>query len=58
MKSPLKISLRHGDHKVSVEVDDSDGHIDNVMTLFFEVLKGAGFQQESIDKFLDSNCQT
>jgi hypothetical protein len=54
MKEPLKITYRHGDHEVSVQVDDSDGHIDNVMSLFFECLKGAGFQQESIDKYLDS----
>lgn len=51
MKTPLKISLRHGDLKTSYQLDDSEGHIDDVMDMFMSVLKGAGYQQESIENY-------
>ncbi len=51
MKTPLKISLHHGDHKVSVQLDDSEGHIDDVMDVFMSVLKGAGYQKETIENY-------
>jgi len=51
MNEPLKITYRHGDHKVSVQVN-CDGHISEAFDVFFDVLKGAGFAEESIDKYL------
>lgn len=51
MNEPLKITYRHGNHKVSVQVN-CVGHISEAFDVFIDVLKGAGFAKESIDKYL------
>lgn len=51
MNEPLKITYRHGDHEVSVQVN-CIGHISEAFDVFFAVLKGAGFHEESIEKYL------
>ena len=51
MKNKLKITFRHGDFKTSYQVDDSEGHIDDVMDMFMTVLKGAGYQKETIENY-------
>ena len=54
MNEPLKITYRHGDREISVQIDNCIGHISEAFDAFFDVLKGAGFAQESIDKYLDN----
>ena len=51
MKNKLKITFRHGDSKTSYQVDDSEGHIDDVLDMFMTVLKGAGYQKETIENY-------
>ena len=51
MKEPLKITYRHGDHEVSVQVN-CIGHISEAFDVFIDVLKGAGFHEESINEYL------
>lgn len=51
MKNKLKITFRHGDLKTSYQLDDSEGHIDDVMDVFMSVLKGAGYQKETIESY-------
>lgn len=52
MNEPLKITYRHGDREISVQIDNCIGHISEAFDAFFDVLKGAGFHEESIDKYL------
>ena len=52
MNEPLKITYRHGDREISVQIDNCVGHISEAFDAFFDVLKGAGFHEESIDKYL------
>lgn len=56
MNEPLKITYRHGDHEVSVQVDSCDGHISEAFDVFFDVLKGAGFGRETIEKYLKGDA--
>lgn len=51
MENKLKITFRHGDFKTSYQLDDSEGHIDDVMDVFMSVLKGAGYQKETIENY-------
>ena len=51
MENKLKITFRHGDFKTSYQLDDSEGNIDDVMDVFMSVLKGAGYQKETIENY-------
>ena len=53
MKQPFRITIEHYNQKVSVEVDHSDVSLSEVADLLEQVLKGAGFLEESVTKMIN-----
>jgi|SaaInl74LU_5_DNA_1037368.scaffolds.fasta_scaffold38225_1 hypothetical protein len=53
LKQPFRITIEHYNQKVSVEVDHSDVSLSEVADLLEQVLKGAGFLEESVTKMIN-----
>jgi hypothetical protein len=53
MKQPFRIIIEHYNQKVSVEVDHSDVDLSEVANLLEQVLKGAGFSEESVKEIIN-----
>ena len=53
IKQPFRITIEHYNQKVSVEVDHSDVSLSEVADLLEQVLKGAGFLEESVTKMIN-----
>ena len=49
----MKLTLEHYDSKITIESKNDDLTIDEVMQLVKQLLSGAGYSSNSIDRYFD-----